>query len=412
MVLAIFLPWFASGYLIDYSRCATACRGFFIQSLNQQPLQDLLPLLWLMPLIFLGIRLFLARTQPQLLSTVITAALAAGLSLYTYLVLPIFIPGLFQSLWGVVLQGFIVLAALNYAAIWRTLQRGCEWVANSRRDWLFFGGNFRIINHSLYAGLGGAVGVAVASYIMGNNIVSLLLLLSGVIGAALFAQTWWGSKALLRPFGYWGAILGGIIGISLSYGLFEVSLAQAALAGVLSAPLVQAVGRLRCLAQGCCHGVATDKRFGLRVWQPQSRVCLLSGLKGQYILMTQLYSIIFNLLLGPLLWALSRSESLPVSFIIGLYLILTGIERFAEDGYRGETQTRVIKGLLESQWVAVAGLLLGIGLTMIPSGVAAFTPAPFDLGLIITALIGGLLSAFALGMDFPKSTARFSRLSG
>jgi hypothetical protein len=128
--------------------------------------------------------------------------------------------------------------------------------------------------------------------------------------------------------------------------------------------------------------------------------------------MTQLYSILFNLLLGPLLWALWWSESLPVSFIIGLYLILTGIERFAEDGYRGETQTRVIKGLLESQWVAVAGLLLGMGITMIPSGVAAFTPAPLDWDLILTAIMGGLFSAFALGMDFPKSTARFSRLSG
>jgi hypothetical protein len=106
------------------------------------------------------------------------------------------------------------------------------------------------------------------------------------------------------------------------------------------------------------------------------------------------------------------SESLPVSFIIGLYLILTGIERFAEDGYRGETQTKVIKGLLESQWVALVGLLLGIGLTMIPSSVTAFTHAPIDFGLIITAIIGGLFSAFVMGMDFPKSTARFSRLSG
>jgi hypothetical protein len=372
----------------------------------------MLPLLWFMLAIFPGIRLFRARTQPQLLSAVITAALGTGLSLYSYLVLPIFSPGLFESVWGSVLQGFIVLAALYYAVIWQYLQRGCEWVANSRQEWLFFGGSFRIINHSLYAGLGGTVGVAVVSSITGHKVAGLLLLFSAVIGAAVFAQAWWGSKALLRPFGYWGGILGGIIGIILVYGLFEAPLVQVALAGVLSAPWVQAVGRLRCLAQGCCHGVVTDKRFGIRVWQPQSRVCLLSGLKGQWILMTQLYSIIFNLLLGLLLWALWVSESLPVSFIIGLYLILTGIERFAEDGYRGETQTRVIKGLLESQWVALAGLLLGIGITIVPSGVAAVTHAPLDLGLIMTAIIGGLFAAFALGMDFPKSTARFSRLSG
>jgi hypothetical protein len=128
--------------------------------------------------------------------------------------------------------------------------------------------------------------------------------------------------------------------------------------------------------------------------------------------MTQLYSIVFNLLLGLLLWALWLAESLPVSFIIGLYLILTGIERFAEDGYRGETQTKIIKGLLESQWVAVVGLLLGIGITMIPSAVIPFAHAPVDLGLVLTAIAGGLFAAFAMGMDFPRSTLRFSQLSG
>ena len=73
---------------------------------------------------------------------------------------------------------------------------------------------------------------------------------------------------------------------------------------------------------------------------------------------------------------------------------------------------KVIKGLLESQWVAVAGLLLGIGITLIPSAVAPFAHAPVDPGLVITAIGGGLFAAFAMGMDFPRSTLRFSRLSG
>jgi prolipoprotein diacylglyceryltransferase len=203
-----------------------------------------------------------------------------------------------------------------------------------------------------------------------------------------------------------------MIAVGLAVGLFGESLAVIALAGVLCAPFAQALGRLRCLVQGCCHGVVTDQRFGIRVWQPQSRVCVLSGLQGRWILIPQLYSILFNLMLGLLLWALWLAESFPVSFIIGLYLILTAIERFAEDGYRGETQTKIIKGLLESQWVAVAGLLLGIGITMIPSGVVPFAHARIDFGLVISAVGGGLFSAFAMGMDFPRSTLRFSRLSG
>jgi prolipoprotein diacylglyceryltransferase len=128
--------------------------------------------------------------------------------------------------------------------------------------------------------------------------------------------------------------------------------------------------------------------------------------------MTQLYSILFNLMLGPLLWAIWLSRAVPVSLILGLYLILTGIERFAEDGYRGETQTKVVGGLLESQWAALVGLLLGISITLIPSQVAALAPGPIGPSLFIAAVLGGLLGAFAMGMDFPKSRRRFSRLSG
>ena len=60
----------------------------------------------------------------------------------------------------------------------------------------------------------------------------------------------------------------------------------------------------------------------------------------------------------------------------------------------------------------VAGLLLGIGITIIPAGVMPVAPAPLDAGLVTTAVGGGLFTVFAMGMDFPRSTLRFSRLSG
>ena len=82
------------------------------------------------------------------------------------------------------------------------------------------------------------------------------------------------------------------------------------------------------------------------------------------------HPVIFNALqytvgfltLGPM--ALAGCER---SFIIGLYFILTGIERFTEDAYRGEIQTRFRKGLRENQWIALGSLLIGIALTMIPT---------------------------------------------
>jgi len=164
--------------------------------------------------------------------------------------------------------------------------------------------------------------------------------------------------------------------------------------------------------QGCCHGIVTTKAFGIRIWQSQSRVVAISGLKGQYILNTQLFSMLFNLPLGFLLWSIWLSQSLSSSCIIGLYFILTGVERFTEDAYRGEIQTRFRKGLRENQWIALGAVLVGICITMLPTSLPVNPTGTFNLAFFAAAVAGGLLTAFAMSMDFPKSTLRFSRLSG
>ncbi|MGZ3644260.1 MAG: prolipoprotein diacylglyceryl transferase family protein [Ktedonobacteraceae bacterium] len=204
---------------------------------------------------------------------------------------------------------------------------------------------------------------------------------------------------------------GGVGGLIVTF-VFGIPLITIALAAVLCAPFAQAIGRLRCLVQGCCHGTVTTKNLGIRIWQSQSRVVAISGLKGQYILNTQLYSMLFNLPLGFLLWSLWLSQSVNCSFIIGLYFILTGIERFTEDAYRGEIQTRYRKGLRENQWIALGALLIGIALTMIPTSLPGNPAGTLNLTLFATMVVGGFLAAFAMSMDFPKSTLRYSRLSG
>ena len=123
--------------------------------------------------------------------------------MYLYLVLPLFHLDIAQSVWGGVIAFAAVFLALSYMPIWRTLQRICEWVANSRVDWLFFDGRFRIMNHSIYAGVGAAVGVGIIGYVTQSEIAAVVLMILCIVGAAVFAQVVWGSKALLRPFGYW-----------------------------------------------------------------------------------------------------------------------------------------------------------------------------------------------------------------
>ena len=121
--------------------------------------------------------------------------------------------------------------------------------------------------------------------------------------------------------------------------------------------------------------------------------------------------MLFNLPLGFLLWGLWLSQGVSSSFMIGLYFILTGIERFTEDAYRGEIQTRFRKGLRENQWIALGALLIGIALTMIPTSLPGILLVLWILHLLRQSWLEGY-PAFAMSMDFPKSTLRYSRLSG
>jgi protein-S-isoprenylcysteine O-methyltransferase Ste14 len=413
MCIRIFLPWMLVGYFVDYAHCTQTCNGAFMGLMNTQPWQNWLSTVWVIPYIYMVVALFVARTEKSLLHKAIAGTLATVVGMYLYIILPAFGFRLSDTNWNWVLVSIaVVILALNYRVIWSTLQSVSEWIGNSRHDWLFADGRFRMINHSLYSGLGGAVAVGILSYVMGNPLAALVLLLCALIGAAVFAQVLWGSNVLARPFGYWGAVLGGGVGVLGVSFFFHISLATIALAAVLCAPFAQAIGRLRCLVQGCCHGIVTNKDFGIRIWQSQSRVVAISGLKGQYILNTQLYSILFNIPLGLLLWSIWLSQSLSSSCIIGLYFILTGVERFTEDAYRGEIQTRFRKGLRENQWIALGAVLIGICITMLPTSLPGNPTGTLNLAFFAAVVVGGLLTAFALSMDFPKSTLRFSRLSG
>ncbi len=397
----IFSSWLFGWYAIDYVRCGHLCIDK----------KELLNLVYLLPFIYLVVDITITKTEKALRKLAIAGFVAINMFIYFYALLPAF--GIHMVYPVNLLVGFFcVYFGYHYQFSWSALQRFTGIVANSRKDWVFFEGRFRIINHSIFSGLAGAVGVGIAAVIMNHGPSALMLVIFVMAGATLFAQLLWGSAALLRPFGYWGAILGGMIGILVVYLLFRLSPSKIFLASVLCAPFAQAIGRFRCLSQGCCHGVLANKETGIRVWQEQSRVVQISGLRGKYILNTQLYSIIFNILLGFFLFAMWKAGYFADTLIIGLYLILTGIERFSEDAYRGEKQTRHLYGLVENQWLAIVALLVGILTTIIPGKPTDIGMAGFDQIIIIATIAGGLITAFAMSVDFPKSKVRFSRLSG
>ena len=303
---------------------------------------------------------------------------------------------------------FIFSIAFNHNKIWIHLRNLSEKIANSWHEWVI--GKVRIINHGFYVGLGSFAGILVAGILVGKEYAWALLVfvVLVLIVAALWAQIIEGSEKLKRPFGYYGG-LAGMIFSSLVVWLmgFDVWVIVGVCTIIL--PWGQAIGRLRCLVNGCCHGSLVDSnKIGIRYYHHRSRVCGISNLKGEYLHPTQLYSILWLFVIGFIFFGLWRNQS-PPSFILGLYLILSGIGRFVEEAFRGEVQTPIVKGLRLYQWTAIITVVIGIGFTVVPSE-SILVSGGFSWELIGPALIGGLCTFFAMGVDFPNSNARFSRL--
>lgn len=303
---------------------------------------------------------------------------------------------------------FIFLISSNYLHIWIFMRNTSEKIANSWKEWVF--GNIRVINHGFYVGFGAFFGILLAGILAGKDYALALLVFAIIVTvfAALWAQIIEGSAKLKRPFGYYGGVVGILFG---SLAVWAMGLNGWVIIGVGSVvmPWVQAVGRLRCLVNGCCHGRrSTNPVIGIRYYHPRSRVCNISGLRGELVHPTQLYSILWLFLVGLVLLALwNRNMSSP--FIFGVYLILTSLGRFVEEAYRGEVQTPVIKGLHLYQWTAIFSAITGIIMTVIHVEPAVIHPG-FSPESVLVAVISGMFIFFAMGVDFPNSNARFSRL--
>lgn len=294
--------------------------------------------------------------------------------------------------------------------LWRRVLDGAERLANSWRAWQI--GPVRIINHGAYAGAAAGAGLLGMSLLGGaDRLTGYLAVAVGVlVGAAAWAQWVEGSPALQRPFGYYGAILGGAAGtVAAAWMGQPPALVLAATAAM--APWIHAVGRLRCLAQGCCHGRPVDERFGIRVRNPHSRVVTIAALEGRPIHPTQVYSIVANVVTGALLlrlWLLAA----PLWFVTGTYLLLSGLARFMEEGHRGEPQTRRWLGLPMYQPLAVASVIAGAVLMSRGGPPAPAPAAALDAAVWLSAGAAAIVYGFAMGVDFPEWNRRFARLSG
>jgi prolipoprotein diacylglyceryltransferase len=307
-----------------------------------------------------------------------------------------------------VVGGFAtVLLIARGSALWEAIRELGERIANSWREWRI--GPVRVINHGFYVGAGAFLSCWIAETFAGPERMAPILLpaIAAVVGAALWAQFIEGSPQLLRPFGFYGGLLGGTIGALLAP-LFGASPWLILAAFSVSGPWAQAMGRLRCLIQGCCHGRPASESIGIRYIHPRSRVCRMTEWTGIPLHPTPVYSILWNVVIALIitrLWILHA----PLHLITGLYFILNGMGRFVEEAWRGEPQTPVFARLRLYQWAAFASVLIGIVMTALGSSEPA--PGPhFDWWMALPAAAFGAVVCFAMGIDFPESNRRFSRL--
>jgi protein-S-isoprenylcysteine O-methyltransferase Ste14 len=304
-----------------------------------------------------------------------------------------------------------IARAMHLEALWAEVLGCTERLANSWSAMRI--GPVRVINHAVFAGLAGGVGAFIVVLVVGKEHVTVvsLLMLAGILGAAIVGQLMVGSsKGLGRPFGYFG----GVLGIALAGLLllpFYPSTLLVLTAFAFAGAWTQAIGRLRCIVQGCCHGAPTlAGDSGIVVVNEHSRV-VLAGLKGTHIYPTQLYSILGNIVIAAVLVGLWIA-GISLTLVGGLYLVLAGLLRFIEEGYRGEPLTKIVADLHIYQWFAVAMAIAGLLVMLLdsPSAPLIATSAIFPaLGI---GLLFFVVCVFAMGVDFPESQRRFSRLSG
>jgi len=306
-------------------------------------------------------------------------------------------------------SGAVFLAVRYRHRLRRRLLDLAERIANSWREWTI--GHVRLLSHGVYAGLGAGLGVGVAVACTGPAGLVWLVALTGaaIVGAGVWAQIVEGSTQLLRPYGYFGAVLAVLLVVG------SARLAGADVWGITAAfcigcTVTYAAGRLRCLVQGCCHGAPASPALGIVYRHPRTRVVRLSAWGGVPVHATPLYSGLWMLLVGAVLarlWSLGA----PPPFIVGSYFILSGLGRFVEEHFRGEPQTLVFGGLRLYQWLSMGFVVLGASVTCLSGAPArAHGPGGFDLSVVPALILVSVGAYAAYGVDFPRSSRRFSRL--
>ena len=154
--------------------------------------------------------------------------------------------------------------------------------------------------------------------------------------------------------GLYGGIIGAPLGAFLYTRVRRIpwsSMARIGDAVALGAPLAQAIGRVGCFINGCCHGVPTAVPWAV-IWDNPGSSC---SLPGQPLHPTQLYFIAWNLVVfAVVFWMRKRPRPEGTSFIV--YIMLYSVGDFVIRFWR--TNEVFSLGLQQGQFISLATILV------------------------------------------------------
>ena len=154
--------------------------------------------------------------------------------------------------------------------------------------------------------------------------------------------------------GIFGAILGGTLVGVLYAKVKKFPVGRVADIGSFGLILAQAVGRIGCLINGCCHGTPTDLPWGVVYTHPNTY-----GPLGIAVHPTHAYELLFDLLIFALLWNI-RGRIRPSGALYLIYISLYSIGRFCISFLR--VNEPVFLGLQQPQLVSLAVLFIALSL--------------------------------------------------
>jgi phosphatidylglycerol:prolipoprotein diacylglycerol transferase len=196
----------------------------------------------------------------------------------------------------------------------------------------------------------------------------------GLLGAKLYfvvVLRHWDSLFARGGFVFWGGLMGGAIGVLLIAWRKRVPLWRVAEVGAAGVAAAYAVGRTGCWAVGDDYGHPWNGPLAVQFPQgaPASTAGIMSrefnvtlppGTDPNTVLAvhpTQLYEVTMALIMFGILWRMRRHAHAE-GWLMGVYLILAGIERFIVEFFRAKDDVLAI-GITSAQLIAIFAVVLG-----------------------------------------------------